>query len=79
MGIEITPDGAVEIARRSRGTPRVAGRLTRRVRDFAAMRDADQITAEIADHALKQLEIDHSGLDAMDHRYMNCIIDKYVL
>ena len=77
LGIEITPDGAVEIARRSRGTPRVAGRLTRRVRDFAAMRDADQITAEIADHALKQLEIDHSGLDAMDHRYMNCIIDKY--
>lgn len=77
LGIAISDDGAIEIARRSRGTPRVAGRLTRRVRDFAAVADALEITSELADHALRQLEIDHSGLDAMDHRYMRCIIDKY--
>lgn len=77
LGIEISDDGAVEIARRSRGTPRVAGRLTRRVRDFAAVKDAEMITAEVADHALRRLEIDHSGLDSMDHRYLRCIIDKY--
>lgn len=77
LGIEISKEGAFEIARRSRGTPRVAGRLTRRVRDFAAVQDAEVITPDVADHALKRLEIDHSGLDAMDHRYMRCIIDKY--
>ncbi len=77
LGIAISNDGAMEIARRSRGTPRVAGRLTRRVRDFAAVKNEDTITAQIADHALKRLEIDHSGLDSMDHRYMRCIIDNY--
>ena len=77
LGIPITDDGALEIAKRSRGTPRVAGRLTRRVRDFAAVGDAKEITDVIADHALQRIEIDHSGLDAMDHRYMRCIIDKY--
>jgi Holliday junction DNA helicase RuvB len=77
LGIGISDDGAIEIARRSRGTPRVAGRLTRRVRDFASVADATEITSAVADHALRQLEIDHSGLDSMDHRYMSCIIDKY--
>ena len=77
LGIDISDDGATEIARRARGTPRVAGRLTRRVRDFAAVENANEITADIADHALKRLEIDESGLDAMDHRYLRCIIDKY--
>ena len=77
LGIDISDDGAAEIARRARGTPRVAGRLTRRVRDFAAVENANEITADIADHALKRLEIDESGLDAMDHRYLRCIIAKY--
>ena len=77
LGIDISDEGAFEIAKRSRGTPRVAGRLTRRVRDFAAVGDATEITDVIADHALKRLEIDQSGLDSMDHRYMRCIIDKY--
>ena len=77
LNIDISEGGAVEIAKRSRGTPRVAGRLTRRVRDFADVGDAKQITSIIADHALKKLEIDGSGLDAMDRRYMRCIIDNY--
>lgn len=77
LGIGISDDGALEIARRSRGTPRVAGRLTRRVRDFASVSDAVIINSDVADHALRRLEIDSSGLDAMDHRYMRCIIDKY--
>ena len=74
---EIRPDGAQEIARRARGTPRVAGRLLRRVRDFASVANATCITAEIADQALRQLEVDSEGLDALDHRYLNCIAKNY--
>ena len=67
----------MEIARRSRGTPRIAGRLLRRVRDFAAVDGAVQIDAAVADKALKMLEVDSEGLDALDHRYINCIARSY--
>ncbi|MEM6832164.1 MAG: Holliday junction branch migration DNA helicase RuvB [Pseudomonadota bacterium] len=71
------PAGAKEIARRARGTPRIAGRLLRRVRDFAAVAGAERITAKVADEALTRLEVDRQGLDAMDHRYMRCIGETY--
>lgn len=73
LGVNITADGAQEIALRARGTPRIAGRLLRRVRDFAAVADAKEVTAEVADKALKRLEVDSLGLDAMDHRYLSKI------
>jgi len=73
----LTADGAVEIAKRSRGTPRVAGRLLRRVRDFAAVDGSGQVDAKIADGALNRLEVDACGLDAMDRRYLNCIADNF--
>ncbi len=77
MGLAITPDGAEEIAMRSRGTPRIAGRLLRRVRDFATVYGGGDITKEIADKALSQLEVDSLGLDQLDHRYLNCIMQNY--
>jgi holliday junction DNA helicase RuvB len=70
-------DGAREIARRARGTPRIAGRLLRRVRDFAAVAGVDVIDAGIADTALRALEVDSEGLDALDHRYLNCVARNY--
>jgi len=70
LGMQLTPDGAAEIARRSRGTPRVAGRLLRRVRDFAAVAGTSPIDAAAADAALTRLEVDRIGLDAMDRRYL---------
>jgi Holliday junction DNA helicase RuvB len=77
FGIDLTEDGAREIARRGRGTPRVAGRLLRRVRDFAAVAGATAIDAGAADAALTRLEVDRQGLDAMDRRYLSCIYDNY--
>ena len=77
LGAPIVKEGAMEIARRSRGTPRIAGRLLRRVRDFAAVDGAATINAAIADKALKMLEVDSEGLDALDHRYINCIAKGY--
>jgi Holliday junction DNA helicase RuvB len=77
LGVRMTPDGAREIARRSRGTPRVAGRLLRRVRDFAAVAGASEIDLQVADRALSQLEVDNAGLDGMDHRYLRCIAENY--
>jgi Holliday junction DNA helicase RuvB len=77
LKMAISPDGAAEIARRSRGTPRIAGRLLRRVRDFAAVEGAKAVSAEVADRALKQLEVDSEGLDALDHRYLSCIARNY--
>lgn len=77
LGVGITPDGANEIARRARGTPRIAGRLLRRVRDFASAADADAIDRKIADHALSALEVDAAGLDAMDRRYLSAIALNY--
>jgi Holliday junction DNA helicase RuvB len=71
------PDGAREIARRARGTPRIAGRLLRRVRDFAAVAGVETIDAGIADTALRALEVDSEGLDALDHRYLMCIAKNY--
>ncbi|MDA1097626.1 MAG: Holliday junction branch migration DNA helicase RuvB [Proteobacteria bacterium] len=73
LDLNLTKDGALEIAKRSRGTPRVAVRLLRRVRDFATVAGADRIDAVKADAALNRLEVDQRGLDAMDRRYLNCI------
>ena len=73
MALPITDDGAREIAKRSRGTPRIAGRLLRRVRDFASVDGSSTVTAQSADKALKLLEVDNVGLDALDHRYLKCI------
>lgn len=73
LGVDMTADGAHEIARRARGTPRVAGRLLRRVRDFAAVDGVMRIDAKAADKALRRLEVDERGLDALDHRYLRCI------
>jgi Holliday junction DNA helicase RuvB len=73
LGVELSGDGAREIARRSRGTPRVAVRLLRRVRDFVAVSGAAAIDARSADAALLRLEVDARGLDAMDRRYLGCI------
>lgn len=77
MGIEISDDGALEVARRSRGTPRVAGRLLRRVRDFATLADQTVIDRKAADAALSRLEVDAGGLDAMDHRYLRLIAETF--
>lgn len=83
MGIEITPDGAFEIARRSRGTPRIANRLLRRTRDFAEVRTAGgpggdgRITRAVADHALNALDVDEAGLDEMDARILLALMEKF--
>ena len=77
LDLSIASDGAREIARRSRGTPRIAGRLLRRVRDFANVAGAAIVDAAAADRALNRLEIDALGLDAMDRRYLNMIADIY--
>jgi holliday junction DNA helicase RuvB len=77
LGIVVTADGANEIARRARGTPRIAGRLLRRVRDFAAVAGATAIDRSVADKALAALEVDAAGLDAMDRRYLCAIAVNY--
>jgi holliday junction DNA helicase RuvB len=77
LGIGMTADGANEIARRARGTPRIAGRLLRRVRDFALVAGATSIDRAAADRALTQLEVDAAGLDAMDRRYLSNIAENY--
>jgi len=77
LALELTEDGAREIARRSRGTPRVAGRLLRRVRDFAAVADIAAVDADAADAALGRLDVDQRGLDTMDRRYLTVIAENY--
>jgi len=77
LGLSLTDDGASEIARRSRGTPRIAGRLLRRVRDFAQSAAAAAVDAKVADAALNRMEVDALGLDAMDRRYLHMIADLY--
>jgi len=77
LGIGLTTDGANEIARRARGTPRIAGRLLRRVRDFASVAGASAIDRSVADKALAALEVDGGGLDAMDRRYLRAIAINY--
>jgi holliday junction DNA helicase RuvB len=77
LGIGMTEEGANEIARRSRGTPRIAGRLLRRVRDFAHAAGEAQVDRKLADRALLQLEVDAAGLDSMDRRYLTTIAESY--
>jgi Holliday junction DNA helicase RuvB len=77
LGIQVTADGSNEIARRSRGTPRIAGRLLRRVRDFALVAGARSVDRAAADRALRELEVDAAGLDAMDRRYLLTIAEHY--
>ena len=77
LGIEIEPDGAFEIASRSRGTPRIANRMLRRVRDFAQVRGGGVITREVANDALLRLEVDRLGLDGVDRRMLRSIIEYY--
>jgi Holliday junction DNA helicase RuvB len=77
LGIGMAPDGALEIARRSRGTPRIAGRLLRRVTDFALVDGAKEITRTVADKALLRLDVDARGLDQLDRRYLTTIADFY--
>jgi Holliday junction DNA helicase RuvB len=77
LGFGLTSEGATEIARRSRGTPRVAGRLLRRVRDFASVAGQHPVDRAIADAALLRLEVDRLGLDAMDHRYLRRIAEHH--
>jgi holliday junction DNA helicase RuvB len=77
LGVECSPEGAEEIARRSRGTPRVANRLLRRVRDYAEVRAQGVIDPEVADAALKMLQVDDSGLDEMDTRVLRALIEHF--
>ncbi|MEL7274733.1 MAG: Holliday junction branch migration DNA helicase RuvB [Pseudomonadota bacterium] len=77
MGIGMADDGAMEIARRARGTPRIAGRLLRRVRDFAIVAGSDTVTRAIADRALNQLGVDPIGLDELDRRYLTVIGENF--
>ena len=77
LNVSIAPEGAMEIARRSRGTPRIANRMLRRVRDFAEVRADGVITREVADEALRALEIDRLGLDPIDYRMLRAIIENY--
>ncbi|GJE03748.1 Holliday junction branch migration DNA helicase RuvB [Methylobacterium isbiliense] len=77
LGIGMSPDGANEIAKRARGTPRIAGRLLRRVRDFAIVEDAPTVTRAIADRALRLLDVDPAGLDTMDRKYLGLIANSF--
>jgi Holliday junction DNA helicase RuvB len=77
LGIPVTPDGALEIAKRSRGTPRIANRLLRRVRDYASVRAQGEITQEVADRALTMLGIDKLGLDDLDRRILRVIAEDF--
>jgi holliday junction DNA helicase RuvB len=77
LGLPLSDDGAEEIARRARGTPRIAGRLLRRVRDFASVAGAEKVTREIADAALSRLEVDALGLDQLDRRYLTMIVENF--
>lgn len=77
LNLALTADGAAEIARRARGTPRVAGRLLRRVRDFASVSGLKKVDRKAVDAALNRLEVDAGGLDAMDRRYLRAIVETY--
>ncbi|MGN6145811.1 MAG: Holliday junction branch migration DNA helicase RuvB, partial [Mesorhizobium sp.] len=77
LGMPLGDDGALEIARRARGTPRIAGRLLRRVRDFASVAGADVVSRKVADEALSRLEVDALGLDALDRRYLTMIAGNF--
>ena len=77
LKMEMAAEGAAEIARRSRGTPRIANRLLRRVRDFAEVRADGHVTRDIADAALSMLDVDHAGLDVMDRKLLSAVIEKF--
>jgi Holliday junction DNA helicase RuvB len=77
LGVEVAAEGAHEIAGRSRGTPRVANRLLRRVRDFAEVKAKGRVTREVADAALKLLDVDAIGLDVMDRKLLLAVIEKF--
>jgi Holliday junction DNA helicase RuvB len=77
LGLPLTAAGATEIARRSRGTPRIATRLLRRVRDFATAEKAREVDAKVADRALNRLEVDGMGFDALDRRYLSLIAESF--
>ena len=77
LKVPVEPGGALEIAKRSRGTPRIANRLLRRVRDFAEVKAAGKITQNVADRALLMLDVDHGGLDIMDRKLLSAVIDKF--
>jgi len=77
LGVEMSPEGAVEIARRSRGTPRIANRLLRRVRDFAEVLGDGSISADLADRALAMLNVDHQGFDPLDRKLLAAMIERF--
>ena len=77
LSIALEPDGAAEIARRSRGTPRIANRLLRRVRDYAEVRAGGDVTRPVADAALSMLDVDESGLDTMDRKLLSTVLEKF--
>jgi holliday junction DNA helicase RuvB len=77
LKIEISAEGALEVARRSRGTPRIANRLLRRVRDYAEVKAGGKVNVEVADAALKMLEVDSAGLDVMDRKLLSAILEKF--
>jgi Holliday junction DNA helicase RuvB len=77
LNIEISPEGALEVARRSRGTPRIANRLLRRVRDYAEVKADGKVDSRVADAALKMLEVDSAGLDVMDRKLLHAILEKF--
>jgi Holliday junction DNA helicase RuvB len=77
LRVQIAPEGALEIARRSRGTPRIANRLLRRVRDYAEVRAGGVVTREVADAALSMLDVDMHGLDVMDRKLLRAVLDKF--
>jgi Holliday junction DNA helicase RuvB len=77
LGLSMEPEGALEIARRARGTPRIANRLLRRVRDYAEVKGDGHICADIADKALNMLDVDHQGLDYMDRKLLLAIMEKF--
>ncbi|MFB2538969.1 Holliday junction branch migration DNA helicase RuvB [Acinetobacter sp. c3-l95] len=77
MGVAMTSQGAMEIARRSRGTPRIANRLLRRVRDYAEVRGTGEVTQDMAQQALDMLNVDKVGLDTLDHRYLSMLLERF--
>jgi holliday junction DNA helicase RuvB len=77
LSIDVAPEGALEIARRSRGTPRIANRLLRRVRDYAEVRAGGDVTRPVADAALSMLDVDASGLDVMDRKLLSTVLEKF--
>ena len=77
LGLDLSPEGALEVARRARGTPRIANRLLRRVRDFAEVRAEGVMNGEVAAKALDMLNVDNEGFDYMDRKLLLAIIDKF--